>query len=1490
MTKLRTLFFITFLLLTAGLSAQKFTEFTEDSVKYIKELDAFFQEGSANKDEAEQFVKDFAKFWKTPEFTNAYRDYVYKTSNKMLVKKLKPNPYFHDYLTAVANFIDSKQPFTNFENWQLCIDKVLKSKAVKAYADFLDMSLNLFESNTFYKSPTYEWLSYEGSYKFDYDSLPKLVFPEVTIIGKNPRTDSISIDNTQGTYYPSSGRFYGKGGKVSWKRTGLPEDIYAELKKYTIDCKTGGYSSDSAVFYHKNYFDKPQLGKVTDKIVTEAAENVTFPRFDTYTKRLLVKNVLKDVDYEGGFTMRGPKFVGSGDNKNPARIQFRRNGQLFLQLSARNFAMSVDRITSNNAAVKFFLEKDSIIHPGLSFKYLADQRKVSLIRTDDGLQKTPYYNSFHKIDMYFEELVWKIDSAKVDLGFLAGNFQGQAYFESQDFYTYDRMAQLSGAGYEGNPLLQINKYYESIGKKPTFTAVDLAKYMKWTAVDLRPVLIKIATLGLIMYDVESDEIMVKDKMFKYIKATKKLTDYDILTLHSVIPGEFNASINLLNNSYDMRIRGVKQILLSDTQKVFVFPKGREVVMKKGRNLTFSGVVAAGKFEFHGKEFFYSYDENKIQLNNVDSLRIFVTSLEPDINGNYPFRLVQTVIENVKGELKIDHPKNHAGYLNFPQYPIFTSMKESYAFYDKRSIQRGVYNKDKFYFKLDPYEIDSVDNFNNEALHFSGEFASAGIFPTFRETLTLQKDYSLGFIRKAPEGGYPVYGGKAKFDNEIRLSNKGLRGDGDITFGPSFSHSNDFIFFPDSMNGVAQNFDIKEQESPDEFPQAHGDNVYIHWMPYKDLMQVYDKATPFSAYNKQTEFRGRFDLSPTELYGRGRADFVKADLLSEKILFKQSRFFADTANFHLQAFDEEGFTFSTENVNATIDFKNRIGTFVTNGHGSYVRFDKNQYIAYMDRFKWFMDNESIQLGDEKKKIEGDLENALDLEGPEFISIHPKQDSLRFFAPAANYNLRKYIIQCLNVPFINVADARVFPDSGKVKVFRSAVMDTLKNAIILANTVTKYHNIRNVRANIYGRKSYLAKGEYTYFDENNSPYYIKFAKIEPDTSGQTISEGVIPDSANFKFNPYFSFAGKVKLFASNEFLTFDGGTKIIHNCGRVGKSYLKFTGEINPKEIFIPIAKELKDVNDKDVGTGIVFNNDSAKVYSSFISPMSARKDKDVISADGFMYFDKTAGEYRISSKEKLIETSLPGNYMSLNVNTCTVYGEGKLDVGTDLGQVKVNMAGSASHYTVNDSSSFEIMMTLDFFFEDKALKKMFQDMEVYLNDFAPVEFDQPFYEKGLREILGKEKADKAITDLNLNGGFKKFPDELDKSMFLCDVKMRYDKSSKSFLSDGKIGVGNIYKNELNRYVPGIIQLKKQKSGDILTVYFELDQSTWYYFTYYKGVMSAVSSNQEFNNILKEVSAKKRKMDVDKGPSYQYTTTNPAKKDQFLKKLKIVKEEE
>jgi hypothetical protein len=1474
-------------LTTNILQAQKLTQFSTDSVKFYKELNDYFMEFSANKKDAEEYMLGFQKVWKSPDFPSKYRQALYKTSNAMLQRKLKPYPYFISYINAVVSCIDSKQSPTTFDNWQGCIEKIFAAKNLKSYGDYLEMSENIFTDNTFYKSPTYAYKSKEARYKFEFDSIPKVIFPAFTLVGSSPRGDSISIENIQGIYYPTWKKFVGKGGKLSWARTGVGNDVYADLIRVSIDCKTGGYTSDSATFTGKQYFDKPQKGRITDKIVTENGDP-TFPRFDSYSKRLVVKNIYPDVDYDGGFGMRGNKFVGSGSAASPAKIVFRRNNLRFLEISASSFSMTKEKISAKPAGVKFFLEKDSMMHPGLSFVYQVEKKTVTLLRTDDGLEKSPYYNTYHKVDMYFEQLIWKIDEPKIDFGFLPNNTQGEAFFESQDFFSRGRLDAIKGQE-TISPVTKMNDYYNNNGNLLSFTVVDLAKYIKYLAVDLRPLIFKMAIFGLVNYEPETDIVTIKPRMFDYIKNLKHERDYDIITIHSVFPNKTNATMSLVNNSYDITVRGVESILLSDTQKVFMFPRHDELILKKNRNFEFSGTVASGKFEFHGKDFVFDYDMFKVRMKTIDSCRIYVVSREPDINGNFPFRRVQTVIENMNGELRIDAPKNHCGYGKATTFPQFQSFKESYTYYDKKTIFKGVYNRDKFYYKLDPFTMDSLDNFRNEGLTFEGEFSSAGIFPTFREQLSLQKDYSLGFIRSTPPGGYPVYGGKAKFENEIRLSNKGLRADGDLNYVTSTTKSKDFIFFPDSMNTMANSFDIKEQIDPIEFPQSHGDTVYVHWVPYKDVMNATDKASPFKTYNGKCTFKGRYSLSPQELHGKGVVDMVKADLAAVNILFKQHQFFSDTADFHIKAIDEAGLTFASNNVNAKMDLNERVGLFVANGRGSTVKFPKNQYIAYMDRFKWFMDGEEIQLGDDQKKIEGDVENGLDLEGPEFISVHPQQDSLRFIAPAAKYNLRKYIINCINVPFINVADARISPVDGKVTLFKNAVMDTLKNATILANTVTKYHTIRNVTANIYGRKNYLANGDYQYLDENDKPYLIKFNTIKPDTAGQTISEGLISEDAKFQFNDYFSFAGKVFLFASNKFLTYEGGTKIVHNCGKIGKAYLKFNGEIDPKEILIPLPDKATDVTGKEIGSAIIYSPDTNMVYSSFVSTRGGRKDIDVIGADGFLGFDKSTGEYIITNKEKFTEHSLPGNYLSLNTSNCKVYGEGKMNLGADLGQVKLNTYGIATHSTINDSATFELMTTIDFFFDKGAFKKMFKDAEVFLGSLTPVDFGNKVFTKGITELLGKEKGDKVMSDLNLYGSIKRFPDELEKSILITNTEMKYDKASKSFVSYGKIGLGTINKNEFYRLVPGNIQIKKQKGGDIINIYFELDPNTWFFFSYFKGVMSVVSSNVEFNNDIKNMKAKDRKQELakdNKGPSFQYTICSPTKRDQFIRKMKMM----
>lgn len=80
------------------------------------------------------------------------------------------------------------------------------------------------------------------------------------------KSDSAVIYNTKGSYYPNLKRFYGVGGTVNWLRAGLPAgDVYADLKKYTIDLSGSDYDADSVTFYNRQIFSQPLIGRLCRK-------------------------------------------------------------------------------------------------------------------------------------------------------------------------------------------------------------------------------------------------------------------------------------------------------------------------------------------------------------------------------------------------------------------------------------------------------------------------------------------------------------------------------------------------------------------------------------------------------------------------------------------------------------------------------------------------------------------------------------------------------------------------------------------------------------------------------------------------------------------------------------------------------------------------------------------------------------------------------------------------------------------------------------------------------------------------------------------------------------------------------------------------------------------------------------------------------------------------------------------------------------------------
>lgn len=1490
-TKTLCLTFVIYFTTTFLSFSQNTRSFTKDKKFFIDELKAYFKDDkNADKEQkvfAENSVIEFAKIWEG-ELNENQQNQIITVSNLMLKAKMHAFPHFINFLNCLSSFKKSEQSENSFDSFLRGLPSLLDTRNSRYFQPFIENTYDLIVNKNIYNSRATRWVSNTNDFQFSFDTVLKIIFPSLDLYCYANKDSSV-IYGTKGVYYPLDNKWHGKGGKINWERAGFADnEVYAILNEYEINMKFAKFEVDSVKFYNTNYFSSYLLGNLQEKVLSDVTEDrASFPRFSSYDKRFLIKNIFKDIDYEGGFAMNGAKLLGSGDRFQDAYLYFKKDGKIFVKTASKLYTIRKDRVSSNFAAVSIFWMEDSIYHPGLELKYIDVTNELTLIRGLNDLSLSPFFDTYHRLDMYFEALYWKMDKNSIDFSMIkVPGRTSQAFFESANYYSEARFTKLQGID-EIHPLYRVKKFVDSYQTKEIYVD-DLSKQMKIAPEQVKAMLIRLANLGFLIYDADDEVVYVKDKVNEYLKALNKKTDYDIIQFQSTVEDDINASLSLL--SFDLKIKGVPVVLLSDSQNVFIYPSNQEVVVKKNRDFLFSGRIHAGRFDYFAKGCSFIYDDFKLNMPVVDSLSFKVLAFQTNDKGQRPLVRVQNVIQDLKGEILVDYPTNKSGLRNFPQYPIFTSKEPSYVYYNKQNIQRGVYTKDKFYFVVKPFSIDSLDNFETENIKFDGSLTSAGIFPEIYEPLKVQPDYSLGFVKSTPLAGLPTYGGKGRYFNKVNLSNQGLRGDGKLEYITSTTQSKDFLFLPDSMRAIANKFDIKSQTTLTEYPQLSATNVNQFWRPYKDSLISTQIDLAFSMYNNESKLNGRVVLTPSGLTGRGKMEFEKAEMESNFYKFKEHIFDSDTANFRLRTYDLTDLAFNTENYNSHIDFKKRIGEFKSNGGVSKVNFPVNRYICYMDMLDWYMDKEEIALRNTKKPGSEFLDKlplkdllVYDLPGSDFISTHPAQDSLKFKATKALFNMKDYILTAQDVKLIRVADAVIAPENGKVTILRQAEMQQLNNSLILADTAKKIHNLYKARTIIQGKNNFIATAYYDYTDENDKKYQIFFDKVGVDANRRTFATGRISDSSDFALSPAFDFTGEVQLKSNKQYLYFIGGTQLFHSCADESKLWLKFNSEINPKDIFIPIDAEPKDINGRKLASAILYSN-TGQIYSAFASPKKIYSDSAVISANGFITYKKDKKEYWIASKTKLSNPDTLGNMIVLDVNSCVSRGDGKINLGTKLGRVSMESFGFVTNNMKNNEATFDLVMPINFFFHPEALKMLGQSLFLNnsLNSIDNVANNK--IKKAYGELLGEKEAEKIINEINMYGALRRVPDKLEYSMLLSDVKFRYDSTTRSFISLGEIGIGNISKNQINKYVKGYIQIQKKRTGDVLNIYLELDDAEWYFFSYSNNQMQAFSSMKDFNDFITQEKPEKRRLEAESGmPAYSYYLSTERRKNDFIKRM-------
>jgi len=1476
-----------------GLHSQNIKEFSGDQEQFFKELNDLFDKITVKeqKDLCKDMMEKFVDFWNTGVFSREVKGNITAVCNKLLVRRMRAYPEFFNFLASVNGLMESDHSTESYNAWERSVETVMADKrSTKPLTSFLQTSNELINENVLYRSNATEWRTSTYKFSFVFDTVPKVIFEDMDLTCYS-NNDSSVIYKTHGVFYPLDSKWFGSKGKVNWTRAGFfEEDVHAFLEDYEIFLGFSKYTADSVKFFHKKYWEKAILGSFEEKLLANVTpENATYPVFKSYLTELEIKDVFKDVDFLGGIEMHGRKMFGLGSKEQDAYLSFKKDGKEFIKVLTKNVVIYPDRMSSALATATIAIDNDSIYHPGLQMNYVDINQELSLIRVGEGTSKSPFYDSYHNLDIYTEAIYWKMDEPFINFESVKGtSSQSKASFESNNFYSLARYLKLQGID-EVNPLLLVKRFTEKYNVR-IIGVQAFAEEVLLPAEQVIAMFINLANRGFVIYDRDEKVAVVKDRLFDYINAMNKKIDYDVVQFNSETTHLQNAALEL--DSFGLKLNGVPVVYLSDSQNVFIYPTNEQIVVKKGRDFSFGGRVHAGSFDFYSKKCDFSYDQFKIDMPAIDSVSFVVPSFEVNANGERTPVRVKSVISDLAGGLYIDDPNNKSGLKHLPQYPIFNSIKDAYVYYDYPSIYNGIYDREKFYFYIYPFTLDSLDNFEIDLLEFPGFLTSAGIFPDFEDTLRVQPDYSLGFDKTTPPDGFTAYGGKGTYFSNINLSNQGLRGKGSLQYLTSNSSSDEFIFFPDSCNALARDFVINEQFTPIEYPAVKGTNAKLHWDPYMDRMIYQQRELPFQMFNRQSELLGTLILTPERLSGAGKMSFEDAEMVSKFYTFGQHEIFADSADFNLKSREYTQSAFSTRNYNSHIDFNERKGEFVSNGGASVVEFPINMYICTIDEFKWFMDSYEIAIGSTEKEAQMarfnhfPIRELIDvpLEGSEFISIHPDQDSVRFISTVASYNLKEYVLHADDVKYIRVADAAIFPADHKIIVNPGAKINTIGNAQILANTVTRYHEIYDAVVDIKGRNKHSGIGNYDYVDEKDVRQKIFLRDIGVDPSFQTVGNGFVSDSTGFKISADFDFSGNILLYANREFLNFDGGFRIQHTCSKGHRSWVRFNSDINPRDIFINISDKLISLEKDSLVSALMFSNELSRFYSGFLSEPGSISDLEVLSANGYIHYDKAAESYDIASLEKLQGLSMAGNQLSLSRKKCILTAQGKINLGTELGQVSMNSSGSARHFIIPDSTIFDLVLTLDFPFEDKALGLMSTEIEE--QNLPGVNLVRPEFIKTLVDLLGEKEADKIIADLQLFGKFRKYPSELEHTITFTDIKFKWNFAARSYISYGPIGIGSIGKHQINKYVDGYVEIEKKRTGDVVSIYLEFEKGKyWYFFNYRNNLMQTISANTEYNTIIQELKDEKRtKKESKEGEEYSFIISNLRKKTDFLTKIK------
>lgn len=1489
--------------------------FSTERAEFFDQLSAYLNSSSSKQDrtEATAILNGFSGVW------NSY----YSDNEQTAIIRMCELFHAKSGNKAYANIFNlievaQKIPTAGLthkdvNNW-LCYTDVKAQKSLNGMDKYLTSCCNIFVDNVLSAKGNSQWTLRDALWSFPSNERFELTIDgTLALVSKK---DESLIKNTKGVFYLDDNHWEGMGGTADWSRFEIPADkVYVSLPDYyTLDFNRSEFAIDSVVFHERKHFDQDILCRYEDKVYVNAPnEKTMYPRVKSYRSDYVITNIMQNVDFEGGIGMMGNQVDVFGGVNNKAVFHFRQDAREVVRVQAPRFLMSMDELlVADRTALRLYLldsvsgsEMDSIYHNGLGFRYDNKTRKMMAFRSEKDYGDGPFHDYYHGLDIFLEALYWNIDNNQVDFRRMEGvNPTSEGDVVSVNYFRHDDFKRLQGLD-GSHPMIRIEKFlkgFDNVERQVKFAVGDLASYLGYPIEQVISLMLRLQAEGYVEYDSEAKWATALPRFFDVVDSYRETIDYDVIKLHTVTKNR-QPNVRLDLNTNDLLVYGITSqiegfegsaITLSDCKHVVIVPDLGRVTFKSKKNFEFSGGILAGMFEFFTKDSQFNYKDFSIKMEKIDSLRFYARY------DNHVIPIDGT-LEKLQGLLEIDHGDNKSSRYETPEFPIFHSDADGFKFY--RRINGGVFNPGnidsvmtaedldgKFFYKVYPFVVDSLNDLAMKRVRFDGELVSGGIMPNIEQPLVVMDDYSLGFVHQIGNdetASYPLYDDLGRLHNKVFLSASGFFGEGTLDYQTAAFKSYQFMFYMDSVTAITNHFKMGPRSDGTGFPTASADALRLKWDVLTPELTTETIDKPICMYG-DTYFTGKTVLTPDGYSADGKLRFGLTEFDSDHFALDSRTFVADSANFLLYSADTTNVAFAATNYRANVDFDAQKVKYDYLDVTSNLDFPMNQYVCSLKEAEWDMATNSLHLHNPVESF-GAYATATTREellaihndASKFISLVPEQDSLQFYSMSAEYDMTNYVIHAHDVKIIRVADAAIFPYMHDININADSKLEPV-NGDLLADTLNGFHLYKDAVVNIHSRNYYDARGiwDYTSADGVNTP--IRVDTIVP-VEGITHGYAQIAENSGFKLSKQFGFQGRLTLDATEQLGYFDGKFAMLgfDAPGQESMASLNHwfvsSAYVNADSIQIPVEMARIREEEPTMCNGLYYELAiDGGYFGSFLTPSTSKKDIDESALiDGMLWYNTDSLQFVIT------DTTQYDTRLELNARG-VINGHGTTDLGFDTPLAKFIVHGDYTQYP-NDSL---ILQGLNVFkapaFDDKSLEAM---AEVFANiSGESIDLTQTNFLPYFRSENSEQKTEELSKNIELAGGYPK----LESSDFYCntivipDLKMVWNDQLRAFVSVGKIGLGNFGSHVVNKYVNGCVMFDRRLGN--ITYYFQEDMFHAYInYNSGDGQFQVHCTFSDVNQRLSEMKEKHRTRTKD-DKRFQYVAVPYESMLDFLNRLK------